>query len=86
MSAKKNLRLLINLAKEAGLNEQDIHHAEEFIKYDEFGLSFDMLITQMYEYDVAINSRMYELIVSIGSQLKLSSDEYDCMKTLIRGD
>ncbi len=69
-----------------GLGERDLYNVDEFIKYKEFELGFDTLITQMYEYDIEINDQVYELIVSIGSQLKLSKDKYDFMQELIRRD
>jgi hypothetical protein len=83
---KEKLQLLNIIAKDLGLNGDTIYHAGEFIEHHEFELSFDFIITQLYEYDIEIDDLIYNLIVSIGIQLKLSPDKYEFMNELIRND
>ncbi|MDP9076263.1 MAG: MafI family immunity protein [Bacteroidota bacterium] len=83
-NVKERLQLLNTIAKALGLGENDWHNVEEFIKYKEYGLGFDTLITQLYEYDIEINNETYELIVLIGNKLKLQKDKYSFMQELIR--
>jgi hypothetical protein len=83
---EKKLQLLCDIAEALKLREQDLYHAREFIIYNEFGLSFDTLITQMCEYDIEIDDQIYSLIESIGIELKLSCDKYDFVRELIRKD
>jgi len=52
--------------------------------HNEYGLSFDTLITQLYEYDIEINIEFYELLVQIGKMLNLDENSYSFMKELIR--
>ncbi|SEN41322.1 hypothetical protein SAMN05192574_10382 [Mucilaginibacter gossypiicola] len=74
---------LINLAEQLGLNERDITNAKEYLEYNELGLSFDCVITQIHEYDVAINKAFYSLVTDIANELKLPTDEYDFLLPLI---
>lgn len=74
---------LINLAEQLGLNEKDITNAKDCLEYNELGLSFDCVITQIYEYDVAINKVFYSMVTDIASELKLPTDEYDFLLPLI---
>lgn len=80
-----NLLRLIEIAKFLGLNENDLRHANDFLDHNEFGLCFDTLITQMYEYDLEIDNEIYDLISKIGKSMNLEIGSYSFMKELIRG-
>ncbi len=77
---------LIDAAKLFGLCEIEIKKAQDFLEYNEFELAFDILITQMYEYDIEINDDFYTTIHLIAGMLKLSENDYIFMKELIRND
>ncbi len=74
---------LINLAEQLGLNEKDITNAKECLKYNELGLSLDCVITQIHEYDIAINKVFYSMVTDIASELKVPTNEYDFLLPLI---
>ncbi len=78
------LARLIEISKILGLNEGDLNNAREYLIYNEYGLCFDTLITQLYEFDIEINTEFYKLIVQIGELLALDEDSYSFMKELIR--
>ncbi len=80
---EKKLNLLCDLAEVYQARKEDVCHAREFIHYNEFELSFDTLITQMYEYEIKIDTKTYSLIESIGIQLKLSREKYFFMNEQI---
>ncbi|PRB01883.1 hypothetical protein CQ046_14385 [Chryseobacterium sp. MYb7] len=78
------LNRLIEISKVLGLNDIDLNSAREYVMHNEYGLSFDTLITQLYEYDIEINIEFYELLVQIGKVLNLDENSYSFMKELIR--
>ena len=78
------LNRLIEISKILGLNDIDLNIAREYVMHNEYGLSFDTLITQLYEYDIEINIEFYELLVQIGKMLNLDENSYSFMKELIR--
>jgi hypothetical protein len=78
------LNRLIEISKVLGLNDIDLNSAREYVMHNEYGLSFDTLITQLYEYDIEINIEFYELLVQIGKILNLDENSYSFMKELIR--
>ena len=85
MNSKINsLTTLIECTKLLRLNEQDIKNANEFLKYNEFGLCFDTLVTQIYENDIEITDYVYTLICKIGNELQLPFDSYSYTKELVR--
>lgn len=61
---QKNSLLKVMIARAAllGLGEEDVGHAQEFLRYNEFGLCFEHIITQLYEYDCKIDQEFYDLI------------------------
>ena len=85
MKITKSLQLLIKIARLVGLNEQDIKSAEELLNHREYGLSFDTLITQIFEYNIEISNEIYELIIYIGHKLKLPEKNYLYMEELVGG-
>jgi len=80
---KNDLLEAIEMSKIFGLNENDISNAKEYLEYNEFELCFDTLITQLYEFDIVINEKFYELIDKIAKAIKLSEEKYIFMKELI---
>lgn len=77
---------LIDGAKILGLSNSDIQVAKDFLTFNELGLCFDTIITQMYEYDIEITIEYYDLISKVGKSMKIPSEEYSFMQELIRSD
>jgi hypothetical protein len=84
MRNNKALQSLITIADILGLNEEDINNAKELLEHQEYGLSFDTLITQIYEYDIEITKDVYSLIAFIGKELGLQTKNYSFMESQIR--
>nr|WP_314499225.1 MafI family immunity protein [uncultured Chryseobacterium sp.] len=84
MNIVKNVLLeAIDMSKIFGLNENNISNAKEYLEYNEFESCFDTLTTLLYEFDIVINKKFYELIDKIAKALKLSEEKYIFMKELI---
>ena len=83
MSLKKQLNLLIKRVEILGLPEADLITASEYLKYNEYGLCFDTIITQMYELEIAVNVECYILIKEIANQMQIEEQHYGFMKELI---
>jgi len=81
---KKKLQALLDVAEESGLNNQAIIIAKEFLEYNETGLCFDHILTQMHEYDIEITEATYLLICDIGDKLKRTAESYSYIKELIK--
>ncbi|WP_408022230.1 MafI family immunity protein [Sphingobacterium sp.] len=73
---------LIEIARILGLNNRDLKNAEDFLTHNEFGLCFDTIVTQVYEYDIEIDSELYESISKIGERMNLKLESYSFMKEL----
>jgi len=52
---KHSLSRVIEHARVFGLSDTDLRNAETFLEHDEFGLCFETVVTQLYEYDVEID-------------------------------
>lgn len=83
---KTLLLAFLDSAKTLGLSDNNLKIAKEFLDHHEFGLCFDTIITQMYEYDIGIDGEFNELIEKIVVRLKLPIEKYSFMRELIRGD
>jgi hypothetical protein len=74
----------LDAAKELGLYEVDFGNAKHLIENREYGLAFDTIITQLYEYEIEIDQEFYNLIEVIAKRLNMPEGEYSFMKKLIR--
>ena len=83
-SDNKLLNDLIERAAELGLREEDIKEAKDFLEYNEYFLCFDQIVTQMYEYDILIDSSFYDLVESIAIDWKLETKRYGYLKENLR--
>ena len=84
MTTTKLLKEFILSAQILGLATEDLMIAQEFLDNREFGLCFDTIATQLYEYGIEIDEDFYLLIMSISKTLKLEQNDYTYMKELIR--
>lgn len=83
---KKKLAALIKEAKILGLPQRDLDSANDFLINHEYGLCYETVVTQLYEYDTAIDNKLYSLISKIAKDLGLSEDDYLFMKELVRAE
>ena len=56
----KIIEELIIASKHLGLGNNDIKTVQDFLSNYEYGLAFDTLITQLYEYEIEINIDFYK--------------------------
>ena len=79
----RQLDLLATKAFELGLPETDIENALAEIEYNEFGLSFETIVEQMYEHNIKIDSQFYDLAMETCETLKLEKQKFNFLKELL---
>lgn len=83
-STNREIGNLISTCGSLGLPEKDCSNAREYLEYNERGLAFDTILTQMFEYDIHIDEALYRQIELIGKKLSLDAVEYEFMAKLIQ--
>ena len=87
MSEKKKMVLvLIDAAELFGLDELDSKNAEQLLENREYGLAFDNVVTQLYEYETEIDEEMYALIRQVAQSMEIPDAEFTFLKELIRSE
>jgi hypothetical protein len=81
---KNSLHLLIEGAASAGLEEQDIKIANDFLKQNKVDLCFDHILKQLHEQKISISKDYYMIIMNAGNELKIPAEPYSYAKELIR--
>jgi hypothetical protein len=85
MFLKSQLKIFLDRAIVLGLSEVDSKFAEELLVVGgEYAFCFDIIITQLYEYNIQIDADFYKSAVAIANEMKISSAEYDYIKELIK--
>lgn len=75
---------LLSGAAALGLPPRDVTNAAEMFRYAEWVLGFDIVVQQLYEFDVEITEEFYRLIEQTATHLCIPADEYLFTKKLIR--
>ena len=65
------------------LSPDDINNIADFIENNEFGLAYETLCTQLYEYDLKISYELYEKISFCGKSIKIHPSIWMPLKELI---
>lgn len=66
------------------LPEIDIKNIAEFIEHNEFGVAYELLCVQVYEYEVEISEGFYEELFFCGKSMQIDPVYYEPLKELIR--
>ena len=80
---RNKIKNLIDKAETLETEKEDIEFARELFEHNEHGVSFETLITQMYERNVKISSDFYTLVCDIAAKMNLPEKDYIFMQDLI---
>jgi hypothetical protein len=83
---KHALHPLIEGVRLAGLEEQDIKIANDFLKQNKVELCFDYILKRLQEEKIPINKDYYNTIMKAGNELKIPAEPYLHVKELIHND
>jgi len=73
---KENILILIERSKILGLDKKFIIDALEYYQCNEFQLSFDTIVENLYEYNIHIDKITLDLINNLIDLMKLSKEDY----------
>jgi hypothetical protein len=73
---EKELLNLIEDALRLGLTKQDAKNATDFVIHREWGIAFDVVVSQVYEYDIQVNQAFVDSVFRIARLLELPDEEY----------
>ncbi|WP_460677757.1 MafI family immunity protein, partial [Hymenobacter coalescens] len=69
-------RALLAEATKLGLPQLDVEHATEMLEYAEYGLCFDIIAQQLYEFDVQTTEEFFQLTEQTATCLGIPQEEY----------
>lgn len=77
---------LIDRAHTLGLPEQDILNARDYLEYNEHELCFDLIVTQLHEFNIEIDGQFYVLVSELAKELGVDPENYFFLLELIAED
>ncbi|WP_338767738.1 MafI family immunity protein [Bernardetia sp. ABR2-2B] len=80
---KNLINSIINQAANLGLSNQNIIDAKELVEYNERGIALELIITQIYEYEIKINKLFYKDIERLAKKFKMEEEHYSFLVELI---
>lgn len=82
MPITKLIRILHEVKKE--LPSEDVKKVVELVENNEFGIAYETLCTQIYEYEVRITKKFYEMVSFYGESIKIQPSIWEPIKELIK--
>lgn len=83
---KKKLIELLDESIKLGLRKIDSDNVNEFLKNREYGLAFDTIVCQMFEYDNEISQSFYDKVEKTALLLKIDPNDYKFLEKNIRNE
>lgn len=80
---EEKLYKLLDLVKNK-LPPTDTANIKEYIEHREWGLAFETLVVQLYEFNISISLKFYNEAKSIGNELGMETVYMDLLNKLIR--
>jgi hypothetical protein len=77
---------LIDRASDLGMRAEDRTNALEMLEYNEWGSAFDIVVAQMYEYDIKIDKGFLALAYETGDAMRIDRGAYTFLEELLPAD
>ncbi|AMR25838.1 hypothetical protein A0257_01175 [Hymenobacter psoromatis] len=81
---KQLFQAVVAGAADLSLPQRDIQNAQGMADYDEYQLGFDIIVVQLFEFEVEINEPYYQLLEQTAGRLNIPASDYIFVKSLIR--
>ena len=81
---KKSVEHFLESAENLGLRNEDAINAKELIQNGDYKLGFEIIVEQLYEYDIEITDKFYILTKSVAEKVNIHENEFSFLKDLIR--
>ena len=75
----------VTITLEARMMPNDVENVWELIDAGEWGLAFDILCTQLYEYDVRIDQQTYDDLAQLGQYYEIRPSMWEVLRPAQRG-
>ena len=62
------------------LPEKDVSEALDLAEHDEFGVSFELICTQLFEYDVKVSADVYRKLEALGKSMNIDESVWQILK------
>jgi hypothetical protein len=64
------------------LPAENVSDAREFLDHSEWGEALDLIVTQLYEFDLAVSQSVFSLIDSAGSKMGMDSKDWEILEVV----
>jgi phosphoenolpyruvate carboxylase len=82
---EKSMNLLFDRLEDV-LSSTDIKIAREYVEYNEFGIGFEHVCQQLFEYEIQISPEIFQEIESNGKSMELDEKTWSFLKILVKND
>jgi hypothetical protein len=78
------ISLQIDKAIVLGARPEDIEIAREYLREGKYGLAWDQLVSQIYEYQINIDQDYYNPVEEIAQKMRIGEKEYNLLRELVQ--
>lgn len=76
-------QLLVEAAR-LGLPARDTVIAQEYLDYAEWGLAFEHIVTQLFEYAIPLTANFYEQVEACAESMGIAPEKYSILLLLVK--
>ncbi|OGX83912.1 MafI family immunity protein [Hymenobacter glacialis] len=78
------VKQLLVEAERLGLPSRDTTIAQEYLDYAEWGLAFEHIVTQIFEYAISLTASFYEQVEVCAESMKMPPEAYSILLLLVK--
>jgi len=78
------LEAVLSGAAALGLPQRDVQNAQDMFDYAEWVLGFDIIATQLFEFEIEITEQYFALLEQTATILQIPPRNYSFIKALLR--
>ncbi|WP_262922902.1 MafI family immunity protein [Hymenobacter cellulosilyticus] len=75
---------LLSAATALGLPPRDCANAKDMFDYAEWEVGFDIIVVQLYEFDIKITEHFFQQVEALATGMNLPPKSYNFLKKLIQ--
>ena len=78
------IQQLLAEAVRLGLSTRDAANAQEMLEHNEWGVAFDIIVTQLFEYATPLTAAFYEQVEACADAMEISAQQYSILLLLVK--
>lgn len=73
---------ILQIAKEIQLLEQDLKEIDEYVRYNEWGIAYEILCSSIEQNNMVLSNEQYHIISQLGERMEMDEELWAELKRI----